>query len=570
MRRMAALALLLVAACSPSSGDDNMADVRDVRDGDGGGRDGVDVIPDDVIPTDTDGDTIADVHEGTADADGDTLPNSSDADSDGDTIPDATEAGDADVRTPPVDSDGDFIPDFLDLDSDNDGLSDADEIAHGTDPTNPDSDGDGATDIVEVASGTDPLDPDSNPHASGDFVFVVPYEAPPEPAKDTLVFGTDIQMADVYFILDRSASMRQEITALGDTLADDIVPAVRAAIPDVWFGVGVFDLCPLVADCNSPAGGPPMWIRNLQLLAADPALTQTALRGITGYCDGTAEPYITTLWLLATDIEDGPLHDWVAGRVGSTSCPPDGAWVGYPCFRGGAVPIVVMFGDEDFYGESYRGCVTTGGRAPDFAVAMTAMNAMHAKFIGISSKGTASDGDNMYTGFVDVCNETDSVDVAGTPLAYEIPSDGTGLGTQVITAIETLARQVPMDISARAVDVVEGPTDTVDATIFVERLVPNTTDAVADPRFPTHICVPGLPLGDGDGDTVADDYFADVTPGTYVCFDIYARENTTVPATDAPQLFRAQIEVLGNASTVLDTRDVFFLVPPGTYVGPPM
>ncbi len=570
MRRMAALALLLVAGCSPSGGDDNMSDGRDVRDGDGTGGEGLDAIPDDVIPADTDGDTIADIHEGSSDADGDTLPNSSDTDSDDDTIPDATEAGDTDVRTPPVDSDRDFIFDFVDPDSDNDGLSDADEIAHGTDPTEADTDGDGATDIVEVASGTDPTDPDSNPHAAGNFVFLVPYEAPPSPEKDTLVFGTDIQMADVYFILDRSASMRQEITILGDTLADEIVPAVQAAIPDVWFGAGVFDLCPMVAACNTDAGGPAMWIRNLQLLAADPALTQTALRGISGYCDGTAEPYIATLWLLATDTEDGPLHDWPAGRVGPTACPPDGVWLGYPCFRGGAVPIVVMFGDEAFYTESYRGCATGGGRAPDFAVAMTAMNAIHAKFIGISSKGTASDADNMYTGFVDACNATESVDTADVPLAYEIASDGTGLGTQVINAIQTLARQVPMDISARAVDVVEGPGDAVDATVFIDRLVPNTTDAVADPRSPTHICVPGLPLGDGDGDTVADDYFADVTPGTFVCFDIYPRENTTVPATDAPQLFRAQIEVLGNSSTVLDTRDVFFLVPPGTYVEPPM
>jgi hypothetical protein len=35
-----------------------------------------------------------------------------------------------------------------------------------------------------------------------------------------------------------------------------------------------------------------------------------------------------------------------------------------------------------------------------------------------------------------------------------------------------------------------------------------------------------------------------------------------VIATDAPQLYRATVDVVGDGVTVLDTRDVFFLVPP--------
>jgi hypothetical protein len=91
---------------------------------------------------------------------------------------------------------------------------------------------------------------------------------------------------------------------------------------------------------------------------------------------------------------------------------------------------------------------------------------------------------------------------------------------------------------------------------------------VPDPRDPSHICV-ALAAADSDADTV-DDYFPHVLPGTFVCFDIYPHENRTVPPTDEPQLFRAQVQVIGDHVTVLDTRDVYFLVPPGTYVGPPM
>jgi hypothetical protein len=64
------------------------------------------------------------------------------------------------------------------------------------------------------------------------------------------------------------------------------------------------------------------------------------------------------------------------------------------------------------------------------------------------------------------------------------------------------------------------------------------------------------------------DTFMDVEPGTPVCFDIVARMNDTVMPTDRPQLFRALVDVLGDGITVLDTREVFFLVPPVLGGGP--
>lgn len=43
-------------------------------------------------------------------------------------------------------------------DTDNDALLDVDELAHGTDVTNPDTDGDGVDDGIEIRAGSDPLD----------------------------------------------------------------------------------------------------------------------------------------------------------------------------------------------------------------------------------------------------------------------------------------------------------------------------------------------------------------------------------------------------------------------------
>ena len=70
-----------------------------------------------------------------------------------------------------------------------------------------------------------------------------------------------------------------------------------------------------------------------------------------------------------------------------------------------------------------------------------------------------------------------------------------------------------------------------------------------------------------DVDTNSDtfkDKFLQVRTGTPVCW----KQNVTVPATDAPQLFRATVAVYGDGVTQLDQRDVFFLVPPQNVDGP--
>lgn len=542
--------LLLVAvlsACSAGPGNPR----------DGGGGTDAPVDP----GTDADGDTISDAIEGSADTDMDGTPDREDTDSDGDGISDRDEAGDGDLSTPPEDTDGDLVYDFRDLDSDNDGISDADEVRGGTDPTDQDSDGDGAPDIVEIASGTDPTDMSDNPQARGDFVFIVPYDAPPEPPRDTLVFGTSIRMADVFFIIDRSASMGAEITNLTSSLSTTIVPAVGAAIPDVAFGVSDLDICPLNDRCNR--SGTAVGLRCVQTIDPDASLTQAGLSTIQGTptCLGTNEPYLAAMWLAATDDENGPGDNWRRDFVTATACAA--GRIGWPCFREGAVPIIVLFGDEPFYTQGLSVCTE-----PTYDDLIAALNGIRARFIGISSQGTASDNDLMYQGMVDVATDTGSVDASGNPLAFEIPNDGTGIGDQVVEAIETLAGNVPIDVSAIAADVDEGPSDTVDATIFIDYLEANSVGGVADPRDASRVCVGGLPAADTDGDTHPDT-FSDVLPGTIVCFDIVALRNTSVMPAAQPQLFRAEIRVLGDSITVLDTRDVYFLVPPESYIGAP-
>ena len=152
---------------------------------------------------------------------------------------------------------------------------------------------------------------------------------------------------------------------------------------------------------------------------------------------------------------------------------------------------------------------------------------------------------------------TGSVDAAGMPLVFPV-ADATTASMQVVDAIRTLAEESPIDVSARARDL---DLDGVDATQFIERIDANTTGGIADVRDPTRVCVGGLPTADTNGDGFPDT-FPDLDPGTSVCFDIIARRNTTVMPTDRPQVFRAAIDVMGDGITVLDTREVYFLVPP--------
>ena len=498
-----------------------------------------DGIPD-FRDTDSDNDTISDLAEGeTTDTDRDMTPDRLDLDSDDDTIPDAGEAGDADLATPPVDTDSDGDPNFRDADSDADGLSDAAEAAAGSSPTNADSDGDGVSDLVEVSSGTNPLDGSDSPRTRGDFVFLEPFMAPAEPRRDTLDFATNIRQADVYFLMDTTASMGGSVTSLRDSIAS-FIPLVRDAIPDVWIGAGSFRDYPV-----APYGsGVDYAYRNCGNVTGDAA---TAIGYLSCYSLGNGndipESHTPAVWAVATGSR-------LAGNSGLTtaaSCPA--GHFGYPCFRSTAVPIIVLISDA----LSHNGPGSSnpynngalGGAAPTYVEAIAELNARNIRVIGI---GQGPSGATHLTSFA---RDSGAVDGSGTPL-YSQWSGGT-IGATVLAQIETLAAQTRLDISVRYTD---DASDSVDSfAAFVDHIEANTAGDAArdcDPR----------PAVDRDPVDGYPDTFENVTAGTRVCFDIIVKDNVVVPPTLMPQLFRGTIDVIGDGFTPLDNRDVFFLVPP--------
>ncbi|MEM6956680.1 MAG: VWA domain-containing protein [Myxococcota bacterium] len=542
---------------SPSDTDGNGApDYRDLDDdgdtipdaeefGAGGASSPADFDEDglpDYRDIDSDNDGIGDRFELGFDTDADEILDREDLDSDGDGWSDLEESGDEDPLSPPPDTDGDMIPDFRDPDSDGDGLSDAAERELGTRRDDADSDGDGVTDLVEIgacdgdpACEGDVLDPASSPRTRGDFVFFVPFEAAPDPARDTLDFATDIRVADVYFVIDTTGSMGGPITSVRTSLSTPgtgIIDAIRATIPEANFGVGEF---------KDSDGSPALQYGNRQDITDNPALAQAAVNRLaaSGGGDGPEAGLPATYGAITGRGATGS-----GGFPARSGCPA--GTFGYPCFREGAVPIIVLIMDNLFHAGptnmTSRVYTDSSGVRINYSSTVAALNAQNAKVVGVSV------GTIAQNHLQSIARDTDSVDAAGAPLVST--TGGSGVSAAVVDQVQTLARSVAFDITVRFDD---DASDAVDTNVFVDRLEANTAGDAA------RGCEPRGAI-DANADGVLDTFEA--VRGARVCFDIVPRMNDSVEPTLEPQVFEATVVVIGDGFTTLDSRRVFFLVSP--------
>lgn len=124
----------------------------------------------------------------------------------------------------------------------------------------------------------------------------------------------------------------------------------------------------------------------------------------------------------------------------------------------------------------------------------------------------------------------------------------------VTTMIRTVAQSVPLyvDITSE-----EQPGDEGDALPVIDRLEVNLSGGD---------CTSIASVADTNGDGY-DDTFPLLLPGTPSCWGVAVRENDVVPPSNRPLVFRARIVVRGDAS-VLDARNVYFLVPPRVEIPP--
>jgi len=373
--------------------------------------------------------------------------------------------------------------------------------------------------------------------------IIVPYGEEPFPSKVTLVFTAAIRLLDVYFLVDTTGSMREEVDVLRNEMSTVIVPDLTTAIPNVWFGVGHFDDYPV-----TPYGSANDEVyENLQNLDSDPAAAQAAIEALPeGVGNDYPESNVVALWTVARGDPSAtmplqPLPECIEG------------FFGYPCFREGAFPLIVMITDADFHNDPdgedpYDSSIS----APTYDEAVDALVEANIKVISIHS-GSWSDSADC----VRLAEDTGSVDNMGSPLVFDIPSSGVGLGSAAAGGVHALLDNLPLSVTAVFRD---DPSDDVDATVFIDRIEPNTADAVEDPDDPGVFCVTGLDTADTNGDGTQDT-FTGVLPGTTVCFDVIPAGNVSVPSTGEARRYRVFVAVIGNGMALLDTRQLYFIVP---------
>lgn len=517
--------------------------------------------------TDSDGDGIYDDFETSNDFDGDGIPNFQDLDSDGDGFTDAEEHGSEDGCSA-RDLDGDGHYDYLDLDSDGDGLSDAEERDRFfTDPYNADSDGDGFTDLAEIASGRDPNDPTSRIPDDA-FYVVLPYDG--DAVERELVFGTTVRKADVFFMMDRTGSMAGEVSRLKSSLTG-IVDQMATSIRDIGVGFGGF------AGFGGRAGGPCMTLPIIGEVCGEGDNTDTPFHLYSVITTDRAR-MVSDVSALEADqgganwassneaLYQAATGDGILPWLGPQTCAsvPDevGTRYGYPCFRPGALPIMVVLTDTSskngpntagVSGGTYDPANFTMGPPPHtYDQSLSALRRIGARVIGVIS-GSEITNPTPQRQFETWARETGTVNASGAPLLFNINGDGSGLDSSIVEAIRTLAEETPQDISAIVRDGEDRPEDIepVDANLFVKAITPvRVFDGTDD-----HPCP--------DPSRCDDQRFFGVTPGSQVTFRIRFLNDFQRPRSHA-QVFLATIIVLGNGVAELDAREVIIVVPSGS------
>jgi hypothetical protein len=497
---------------------------------------------------DTDGDWVADREESNADTDRDGTLDRLDLDSDDDGVSDLDEAGDRDLDSRAADTDGDGVADFRDADSDADGISDRLEQGYGTDRIDGDSDDDGASDLIEIGAGTDPLDATDHPRARGDFVFVMPPEMPSTPTSDVLAFATDLRRGDVYFLMDTTGSMDEEIATLRADLETVILPAIREQLPEAWVGLGRYDDFP--TEGYGGRGDVP-YAHLLSMTDDESAMVAAVATLGTNYGDDRPESAGAAMFAAIT----GGQLDWPEPPAGDAQHDPhpvpampascDDGRFGHPCFRPDAVPVFVNITDAPLHGGP-GGSSPYSFDAPSYTDLISALDARSARVLWIDSGDALSRGDGAR-----LTSDTGAVDGAGAGLVYEIERNGTGLTDAIVEGIRAVSG-IAFEVSLMWRD---DPSDAVETRGAFVRSVTAVIDGDRDRG-----CTADVTLDlDEDG---TPDAFDGVGPGERVCFEIVTRVNTTVAATLEPQVFLATLVVLGDGFTPLSERRVFFLVPP--------
>ncbi len=540
---------------------------------------------------DNDGDTITDVWEMDfnpdypTDSDGDGDPDYLDLDSDDDTLCDVWEGGTTDYRAEPVDTDEDGTYDYRDLDSDDDGFSDFDEASPGAGCGEPededrdglynsadiDSDGDGLTDVEETEqTGTDPYDADTDNDGQSDGAEIYA-GTDPNDAESTIEgvyvevgerttvetefeFELKIQYGDIGFLVDTTCSMGSTINTTADRFGE-IVSELEGTFENMAFALATFD------DYNygSMGSGSDKPFILLQQVTDSTSDMQNALNSIPlhsggdgqesdhealfqaitgdGYdmsCDGTytsgvdVPPFISSSADAFNGKSSTVTYDSAVSGTGTR---------GGMGFRDYSLPIIVYATDiymRDPDSSDSMLAATPGGCTQDAGsdLVISELADLGGYLIGIdvgsydpSSYYSATPQMEYLASATGSVADLDADGDADDLLVFQVPQGGASFGAELTANVSTAVEQLVQTVTFEKVHLeIEG-----DQWNLVESIVPEA--------------------------------YEDVDPKDVPTLEFTLTFLGAIAATSDDQLFQMTLNVIGDDTILLDTKDIVVVVP---------
>jgi hypothetical protein len=307
-------------------------------------------------------------------------------------------------------------------------------------------------------------------------------------AEERVELTPVIRSAGVYFLVDVTASMGDEIDQLRMGLADDLIPGLHAAIPEIEIAIGAF------GDFPEPQYGD---TGDVVLEVFERMTTRqseaTAAANMLMLGNGLDRPESMTEAVYLSITGEG-----LGTYVAPASCPT--GRFGHPCFREGQVPVLVLITDAPTHNgpggsEPYTGITPT---PHTFEEALTALANVEARTIGLYSG--EGEGLNDLRAFA-------SRDGDGQPIVFDIGQRGERLTPSVVDAIAVLASETTLRVTM-AIQDVDG--DAEDSASWF-----SAAFGSVEP--------PGSLIG-MDGDE------AEVIPGAHVAYDIAIAAPSSLPS----------------------------------------
>ena len=208
----------------------------------------------------------------------------------------------------------------------------------------PDDDGDGVPDDADDCPGTpDWVSCDGDPSNDGLYQTVF-YDSTgaDEVVRSSMVdVIADIPEVDIYFLIDATPTLAEEITVLQAEILN-VISDIRLSFPNAQFGLGLYREYPLAPLAAAHSQAP---YHHILDFTDDEVLVQTAVSTLNTVQNATSASAATqALYSVASGLG---LGEFVPNRG---ACPdaPD-ADMGYPCFRDGALHVVMNITDAEVH-----------------------------------------------------------------------------------------------------------------------------------------------------------------------------------------------------------------------------